>query len=228
MLLRSITAATVLAAAMAAPAKAATPTLDPLKPCYVAAREDQREYVVVSAHYFTPFAKVGVYVDDILQSEPIADVDGDLSGMVNAPFPEVPQRAFVLRVTEEGKLIDNTAETSALVTKLTVSQSPKQASTSRRVRFRGRGFTEPGPVYAHYVFAGKSRKTVRLRVPRAPCGVFSVKRKQFPFKKRPQVGVWTIQFDQQPRYDPQAAVRFPLTVKVRKRIKPRRAHRSAS
>jgi hypothetical protein len=226
MLLRSITAATVLAAAMAAPAHAA-PTLDPLKPCYVAAREGESEYVVVSGHHFTPFATVGVYIDNILLSEPIADVDGDLSGMVNAPFPEVAQRAFVLRVTEEGEPTGNTAETSALVTKLTVSQSPRRASTSRRVRFRGRGFTDPGPVYAHFVFAGKSRKTVRLMVPRAPCGVFSVKRRQFPFKKRPQVGVWTIQFDQQPRYDPEAAVRFPLTVKVRKRIKPRRAHRSA-
>jgi hypothetical protein len=212
---------------MAAPANAA-PTLDPLKPCYVAAQESQREYVVVSAHNFTPFSHVGVYVDDILQSEPIADVDGNLSGMVYAPWPEVPQRAFVLRVSEEGKMIDNTASASAMVTKLTVSQSPKQASTSRRVRFRGRGFTSPGPVYAHYVFAGKSRKTVKLGYPTAPCGVFSVKRKQFPFKKRPQVGVWTIQFDQQARYSPQAAIRYPLTIKVRRQIKPRRAHRSAS
>ncbi len=101
------------------------------------------------------------------------------------------------------------------------------------MRFRARGFTKvvelsPGQcvrpaVYAHYVFAGKSRKTVRLGVPTGDCGLISSKRKQFPFKKSPHVGVWTIQFDQEPVYDPKAAIRVPLTVRVRKAIKPRRA-----
>jgi hypothetical protein len=92
-----------------------------------------------------------------------------------------------------------------------------------RVRFRGRGFTAAAPVYAHYVFAGRSRRTVRLGMPTGACGQFSVRRRQFPFRRTPRVGVWTIQFDQQERYDPRAAVRFPLTVKVRRTIKPRRA-----
>jgi hypothetical protein len=222
MFLRSITAATALSAALAAPAQAA-PTLAALNPCYVAAQEGQREYVTVKGTGFTPFTRVGVYLDNILQDEPLTAVDGSLQGTVRAPWPEVPQRAFVLRVTEYGKP-ENTASTTSLVTRLSVSQTPKQASTSRRVRFRGRGFTNPRPVYAHYVFAGRSRKTVKLGMPTPPCGVFSVRRKQFPFKKRPQVGVWTIQFDQEARYNPQAAIRVPLTVKVRRRIKPPRAH----
>ena len=37
------------------------------------------------------------------------------------------------------------------------------------------------------------------------------------------MGVWTIQFDQEPSYDPKAAVRVPLTVKVTQAIKPKRA-----
>jgi hypothetical protein len=222
MLLRSITATTALAAAVAAPAQAA-PVLVPLNPCYVAAQEGQREPVTVKGTGFTPFSRVGVYIDNILQDEPLTAVDGSLLGTVRAPWPEVPQRAFVLRVTEYGKP-DNSASTTSLVTRLAVSQQPKQASTRRHVRFRGRGFMDPlAPVYAHYVFAGRSRKTVRLGMPTPPCGVFSVRRKQFPFKKRPQVGVWTIQFDQVRRYDPQAMVRVPLTVKVRRQIKPRRA-----
>src|SRR4051812_46897742 len=103
MLQHSIIAVTALAAAaLAAPAHA-TPALAPLKGCYVANSEDQREYVAVNGTGFTPFAKVGVFIDDILQSEPVASVDGTLAGMVKAPFPDVAQRAFVLRVTEEGK-----------------------------------------------------------------------------------------------------------------------------
>jgi hypothetical protein len=111
---------------------------------------------------------------------------------------------------------------------------PAKASTRERVRFRGRGFTMrapglipdttvPAPVYAHYVFAGKSRKTVRIGTPTDDCGLISSKRRQFPFKKSPQVGVWTIQFDQEAVYNPKAAIRVPLTIRVRKAIKPRPA-----
>ena len=93
------------------------------------------------------------------------------------------------------------------------------------MRFRGRGFTDlTRPVYAHYVFAGKSQKTVRLGMPTGDCGLFSVRRKQFPFKKSPRVGVWTIQFDQASSYDPKAAVRVPMTIKVQ----PRRSSRTGS
>ena len=84
------------------------------------------------------------------------------------------------------------------------------------MRFKGRGFMTPGaPVYAHYVFAGKVRKSVRLGLPKGPCGTFNFKRQQFPFKKSPRRGKWTIQFDQHPRYDPKAAVRVRMTIRVR-------------
>ena len=85
------------------------------------------------------------------------------------------------------------------------------------MRFRGRGFTDlTKPVYMHYVFAGRSKKTIEVGLPTGDCGLFSVRRKQFPFKKSPQVGVWTIQFDQSAKYDPKASPRVPLTVKVRR------------
>jgi hypothetical protein len=220
---RSITAATLLAALTAAPAYA-TPAIAPLKACYVAARDDQREFVNVSASGFTPLTKVDVFIDNIQQPEvPLSAFDGTISGTVRAPFPEVPQRSFELRLTEEGPS-GQSATADAQVTRLSVEQVPKQAQTNSRVRFKGRGFTQDLPVYAHYVFAGKSRSTVNLGMPTQPCGLFSIKRRQFPFSKRPQVGVWTIQFDQSPKYDPGAPVRVPLTIRVKRRIKPQRAH----
>src|SRR3954452_12279863 len=225
MLLRSITLGAALAVLAAAPAVAA-PALAPLKPCYVAAQEDQREFVKVDATGFTPLATVDIFVDDILQpapapDEPRAAFTGELHGMVRAPFLESGQRLFSLRLTERDMPV-NTVTGVATVTRLAVEQVPERASTADRVRFKGRGFTERAPVYAHYVFAGKSRKTVRLGLPTGDCGLFSVKRKQFPFKKSPRVGVWTIQFDQLERYHPQAPVRVPLRIKVKKRIKPQR------
>jgi hypothetical protein len=142
---------------------------------------------------------------------------------VPAPFIEDGQRVFSLRVTEQDHP-NNTVIAFAKVTRLSVEQVPARARTGQRVRFRGRGFTDlTRPVYAHYVFAGKSRSTVRVGFPEGDCGLFSIRRKQFPFKKSPRRGVWTIWFDQERVYNPQAAVRVPLTIKVRPRIRPQRA-----
>ena len=221
MLLRSMITGAALAVLAAAPASAA-PVLSPPKRCYVAAQEQQREFVTVDATGFTPFAYVDIYLDNILYDSPRATYLGGLTGMVQAPFPQTEQREFTLRLNERDNPV-NTVSATTKVTQLTVEQLPAKASTDERVRFKGRGFTAATPIYAHYVFAGKSTRTVQLGMPTGDCGLFSIKRKQFPFKKSPRVGVWTIQFDQEQRYNPNAAVRVPLTIKVKRTIRPRRA-----
>jgi hypothetical protein len=223
MVLRASLVALALTAATAAPA-AAAPELDPFpKPCYVVADEDQREFVPVVGRNFTPLQPVELYLDDIQALDtPDATWEGELNGSVPAPFVEAGQRVFTLRATEAGNL-ENSVTISGKVTRLSVRQIPRRAATSDRVRFEGRGFTEPGPVYAHYVYGGRSRKTVRIGMPTGDCGLFSVKRRQFPFKKSPRVGVWTIQFDQQRRYSPKARVRLTLTVRVERQVKRERA-----
>jgi hypothetical protein len=223
MVFRALIVGVAIAALAAAPA-AAAPEIDPLNPCYVAAQPTQREFVMVNARYFSPLSTVDVYVDDILQGEPSprAAFDSTLVGSVPAPFIEEGQRVFSLRLTEREKP-ENTVTAFSKVTRLDVKQTPERAATDDRVRFRGRGFMKPSPVYAHYVFAGRSRKTVRVGMPYGDCGLFSVKRRQFPFKRSPRVGVWTIWFDQERRYNPRASVRMPLEIRVRSRIKPQRA-----
>jgi hypothetical protein len=226
MLFRALVLGVAVAALVAAPASA-TPSLAPLKPCYVAATPESREFVVIDGLGFTPLAGLDVYVDDILQpadgTEPRrANYDTTVRSSVAAPFVEEGERMFALRVTEHDAPT-NSATQTAKVTRLSVEQSPDRAATNERVRFRGRGFMLDAPIYAHYVFAGKSRRTVRIGMPRGDCGRFSVKRKQFPFKGSPRVGSWTIWFDQEAHYNPRAAVRVPLTIRVRSQIKPRRA-----
>ena len=223
MLLRTTLLAAALAAFSAAPALAQTPpSLDALKPCYVVANEAQREFVPVIGHNFTPFAHVNIFVDeiagDIVGDQPQVAADGSLTGSVKAPVIDEGQRPFTLRAQEADPPANSVTVTSK------VAQVPSSAATRDRVRFRGRGFTDlTKPIYMHYVFGGKSKKTIQLGLPTGDCGLFSVRRKQFPFKKSPQVGVWTIQFDQSLKYDPKASPRVPLTVKVRRKIKPTRA-----
>lgn len=226
MLLRSSLLAAVIAAVAATPAFAQRQLVTPLKPCYVAAQEEQTEPVLVDAMGFSPTTFVDFYVDDVLQDvTPDSDedvrttFDGKLYGTVPAPFVEEGERLFTLRVTERNT--QNSLVATSRITRLMVEQRPAVASTRDRVTFRGRGFTDlTKPVYAHYVFAGKSQRNVRLGVPAGECGTFSIKRQQFPFKKSPRRGTWTIQFDQSRTYDAKTPVRFTLQVRVRKAIKP--------
>ena len=215
MFLRSLLSAGVLAVLVAAPAQAAPELTSTLKPCYLVATQDQREPFAVTATGFTPFGEVGVYIDDILQFSTKVFAEGNIAGEVLAPFQEEGTGPFTLRLSEVQKPT-NVITRTTLVTRLAVEQSPRRASTRQRVRFKGRGFMTPGaPVYAHYVFAGKVRQSVRLGLPEGPCGTFSFKRRQFPFKKSPRRGNWTIQFDQHSRYDPKAAVQVRMTITVR-------------
>lgn len=224
MFLRTTISSFLLAAAFAAPAAAQTGFTTPLNPCYVVAQPDQRELITVTAAGFTPFSNVDVLLDDIRQVQVQVMLDGTIDGKLEAPYLESGTRPFTLRLSEVGKL-ENTLVARSLVTRLSVQQSPPSASTGQRVRFKGRGFTDfTKPVYAHYLFAGKARQSVRLGLPQTPCGTFNVRRKQFPFKNPPKVGVWTIQFDQNPHYDPKAAVRVPMKIRVqRTTVKPQRA-----
>ena len=219
MFLRSIVSSVAIAALFAAPAQAAPELVTPLDPCYVVAQENQRQPVLVAAKGFTPLSVVDIYIDNIHQTTAQALGDGTINGNVLAPFQEEGTGPFTLRLSEVD-VPTNTLAATTLVTRLAVEQSPPRASTAQRVRFKGRGFTEPGlPIYAHYVFAGKVRRSVRLGLPKGPCGTFNFKRKQFPFKKSPRRGTWTIQFDQHPQYNPKAPVRVPMTIRVQRLAK---------
>jgi hypothetical protein len=211
--------AAALAAALAAPvaASAQSPALQALDRCYVSAAPQSREPVNVVASGFMPNAAIDVFVDDVLQTGAVADPAGNVSGAVDAPYIPEGQRFFSLRLSDHAHP-EQTVSASAKVTALSVTQSPTAPKdTHSRVRFRGRGFLSPmAPVYAHYVFRGKDRRTVRVAKPYGDCGLFSVRMRQFPFKGNPRPGVWTIQFDQLPAYNPQPQVYTTLTVRVRK------------
>jgi len=214
MFLRSLLSAGVLAVLVAAPAQAAPELTKPLNPCYLVAQESQRQLVFIEAKGFTPFNDVDVFIDDILQIDTKVLGGGNISGQVLAPFQEEGTGTFTLRLSERQKP-ENVVTATTLVTRLAVEQSPRRASTGQKVRFKGRGFMDAAPVYAHYVFAGKLRKSVQLGLPKGPCGTFNVRRTQFPFKKSPRRGKWTIQFDQHSRYGPTAAVQVRMTITVR-------------
>jgi hypothetical protein len=211
-------------ALLAKPAVAsAAPTVALEKKCYVAATESQTEPVKIDGAGFMAFAPVNISIDNVLftpppgTDPPMADANGDLDGTVRAPFIASGQRFFTIQVVEQ-KNPNAAVETRAKVTALSVTSSPvKPRNTSSPVRFRGRGFTDRlTPIYAHYVFKDRVRQTVRIGKPFGDCGQFSVRRRQFPFKN-PHTGAWTVQFDQEQAYNPQALVFTRLKIVVSKK-----------
>ncbi|MEA2172107.1 MAG: hypothetical protein QOF76_5407 [Solirubrobacteraceae bacterium] len=197
---RTVLIATATALGAAAPALAA-PTLEPLQPCYVSAHTAggyQAETVNYSGSGFTPGSMVSVSVDDRAIPAVMADAGGAISGTFFAPHARRGQMEFAVTATQ----LDDPAQTAAVsstVTNLTASLRPGRTPPRRRVTFAGRGFTDTtAPIYAHYRLGNRTRQTVRLMGPPAdPCGVFAVRRPQFPFRPRP--GHWRIRIDQSRR-----------------------------
>jgi hypothetical protein len=210
----------------AATAHAQTPALTPLNACYVSATQTAREPVGLEGANFQPNVPLDVFVDEVLQPQdpanpPMTDVLGKIEGSVMAPYVASGQRSFTVRLAEQSPRTGSASATSK-VTALSVTQSPqKPSTTSTRVRFRLRGFTNKLlPVYAHYVLKGKVRQTVQIGKPYGDCGLVSVRRRQFPFA-HPQTGSWTIQFDQEQVYNPNAIRYTRLPVRVKRKPRPR-------
>lgn len=210
-------AVTVLVLGVLAVPAAAAPTLEPLKPCYVSAgpEDAQREVVLLRAGGFTSNATLDVYVDGVLVLTGQADLVGDMEARVKAPYQAAGEREFGVTVVERDNPVNNVGALSR-VTELDVVLRPATAVSWSRVRYRGRGFTAAGPLFAHYVYRGRLRKTVRLRrSANAPCGTFSVRRRQIPIRE-PRLGLWTIQIDQQRAYSTEPAtnvVRVPIRLR---------------
>lgn len=190
----------------------------PLKPCYVSVDFAHREPMPLYAWGFSPNAVVDLRITGL----PPAQADADAKGVVKtkrpgpaAPFVERGQRTVTVSLAEEDPDPGNVITVTTKVTDLSVTVHPRRAATSRRVRFRGRGFTRHRAIWGHYVFHDRVRKTVRFaRHPHGDCGRFSVRRRQIPIL-RPRPGKWTLQIDQQRHWSPRphsVFVPVPITV----------------
>jgi hypothetical protein len=219
--------AAVVLALLAAPGAAHAATLVPLKPCYVSVTSQQggetritREDMSIAGSGFTPNAPVDLSIDGRCDRTVTADAAGNLAvPAIDSPYRRTGERAFSLTAAEQGNPL-NSVTVQSNVTALALSLSPRLAQPSSKVRFRGRGFTGAGGIYAHYLFRGKQRKTVRLKAKAAgPCGTFTVRKRQIPVSK-PKLGKWTLQVDQNQAYSPTpAGINVLLAITVQRVFK---------
>jgi hypothetical protein len=132
-----------------------------------------------------------------LQTDPTGRLDLT-STPVPAPFIAKGSRDFSVTLTEQANPA-NTVTATAKTTALNVSVRPRKAKPSRKIRFRGSGFTDDKSVYAHYLYKGKVRRTVRMARSPGTCGTWRKRARQIPVDE-PGTGTWTVQFDQSREY----------------------------
>jgi hypothetical protein len=203
--------AALLLAIAATPAAAAT--VDDLKPCYVSTgvTDAERETIVVSGEDFTQESVVEVLFDGVVMGSALTGSIGEFELRLPAPFQLAGQRPLTVTVRDAAQLVVKTTR----VTNLAMTVKPRNATPTRRVRLRGRGFTLPAPVFAHYLFRGRLQRTVRLaRRSTGPCGTFDIRRRLLPIENA-RAGRWVMQVDQRRTYSPEPNpvwVRRPIVV----------------
>jgi hypothetical protein len=224
---RTLAVAGALLTALAVPAGARAAVIDPpLKPCYVTVGEapGEQESVTFRASGFTPNSRVDLVLDGLPVPGGVAlqtDANGALGALtalsIPAPYLAAGSRDFTISLTEQGNPA-STATATAKTTALGITVEPQSAKPSSRIHFRGNGFTGRNRVYAHYLYRGKLRKTVRMAKPKGPCGSWKAHKRQIPVPN-PGTGRWIVQFDQLKRYvEPPAipSVYVRLTIRVRR------------
>jgi hypothetical protein len=97
---------------------------------------------------------------------------------------------------------------------LTVVPEPKRPST--RVKFTARGFTPDKRIYAHFRFAGKTRRTVSLGIAKGPCGIASKRMRALPTKAR--YGTWRAYIDQSKRFSVSTRPQWASSLTVYRRF----------
>jgi hypothetical protein len=188
-----LAAAAVAGLVAAAPAGAATIAVNGT--CFL-----DSDTITVSGSGFTPSGPVSYAFDGVTATSGSADRMGNITEQIAAPVLPVDavEHTYNLTGTDQTNLA-NVATTRVTITQLTASLSPERASPRRKIKFNVRGMPPAVTVYLHYVFRGRSRATVTLGRPDAPCGTLTKRRRFFPFD-HPSVGVWTFQFDNSRRY----------------------------
>jgi hypothetical protein len=188
-----LAAALTMVLVAAAPAGAATIAVNGT--CFL-----DSDAITVTGSGFTPGAAVNYAFDGVSSAAGSADTAGNVATQIAAPVLPVDsvEHTYNLTGTDQSNLT-NVATAQVTITKLTASLSPERARPRRTIKFNVRGMPPSKTVFLHYVFRGRSRATVTLGRPNAPCGTLTRRRRFFPFS-HPSVGIWIFQFDNHRRY----------------------------
>lgn len=192
-------------AAAATPAQAA-PTIKTM-PCVPYVKGESIR-IPIFADGFTPGSLVRVYTNtgtkppQLLMSAP-ADARGGFGTEAAPPLPwPLDRNVQTFNLFGEDRTnpaAPNIAASQFRTVRFGLTSNPSTPKRpGQRVTYTARGFKVGAPVYIHFRFAGKTRRSVRLGVAEGPCGVVSRRMRALPTKVR--YGNWTTYTNQSKKF----------------------------
>jgi len=79
------------------------------------------------------------------------------------------------------------------------SNLPVKGKPNQVVNWEFAGFVN-APIYAHYLYERKEKKTVSFGAGQGPCGTLSKRAARFPIKKPKNFGTWEVRVDSNPKW----------------------------
>jgi hypothetical protein len=80
------------------------------------------------------------------------------------------------------------------------SNLPVKGKPNQVVTWQFAGFLDSAPIYAHYLYERKEKRTVRFGSGQGPCGTLEKKAMRFPIKKPKNFGTWEVRVDSNPKW----------------------------
>lgn len=214
------TALLAIGAALALPSVAAAGTVQFSPP--VSCLQPGKEYPL-SGSGFTPDKSISFSGEGFGFS-----VEADGSGAFapsrattfRAPeYDSLTPKTVAVTVTDPGDPARNTSFSYETVE--SGSNLPVKGKPNKVVTWQFAGFLNNAPIYGHYLFERKVKRTVRFGTGQGACGTLSKRAVRFPIKKPKNFGTWEIVIDSSAAYNPGGEAMAETSFNV---AKPRRKH----
>lgn len=211
-----IPAAVAAALVPAAPAGASMLELD-ARQCYVSGGP-----IGITGTGFTAGATVALSGD--LTGSAVADAAGRVALQVVAPaIGGVAPRTLSVGATDQANAANAAPPVAFRLVSRLFGGNYAQAIGGRprqRTAWRFAGFRPGRPIYGHFRFHGRTRRSYRFGVARGSCGTLTVRARRVPVRTV-RAGLWTLQMDQLRRYSPRTADRRVLTFRISRTLRRR-------
>jgi hypothetical protein len=97
------------------------------------------------------------------------------------------------------------------------SNLPVKGRPSKIVTWQFAGFLNNAPIYGHYLYERKLKRTVRFGNGSGACGTLQKRAVRFPIKRPRNFGTWEIRVDSNAKYNPMAEPLAETSFNVSKR-----------
>lgn len=217
--------AAALPAAIAIPAPASAATIASTVPCVASLGVGVAPTLRLTGTGFTPNAAVAIRTSSPSSPTPrilttvTTRPDGTFATATDPPpfnSGATLDQSFNL-LAGDTKNPTNTASSTYRQVRFGFDAKPSTGRPDRTVTYTARGFPPPGgAVYAHFRFGGRTRRTVRLGIPRGPCGIVSRRMALLPTTTR--FGTWTIFMDQSPVFRKSSLLQAQGSLTIRRTL----------